>query len=337
MRGLLNGVLSGAILMASAGSALAQSAEAVTPELWLLKMSEAARTSNYVGTVTYRGDGLPEDETFRVTHRFHNGIERERVRSLTGEPREVETVGDKTICLLPQSRKLTVERPTPKGLFPGLTPERLRQVAQVYQFDDLGEKRVAGRLCRGIAIIPRDDFRYGYEVWADSKTAVPLKMDLRDGRGRVLEQMMFAEIEFPASIADSAFSATPAQVAEAPEPPAPPVPPVVPAAPLPPMLATLPPGFHVTLRDVRQVPGKGLVEHWLLSDGLSAISVFTTRRASSARGFQGIRPIGALNAYGRVSGRLHITVVGEVPPQTVKMVGDGLKDSEEAPSGPKHP
>lgn len=312
---------------------LQAAAQAEESGAWLVKMSEAARTANYQGIVTYRaGQGEEETaETFRVTHRFHNGIERERVQSLTGELREVEKKDSKMTCTVPKARRATAERPTPKGLFPGLTPERVRQISQVYQFDDLGQTRVAGRLCRGMAITPRDNYRYGYEVWADAQSAVPLKVMLRGRDGSTLETMEFTEVEFPASIPDSAFApsdpalpAVPAVAAPANPPPA------AVTEPAAPDFGPLPPGFQVTLRDVREVPGKGKVEHWLLSDGLSAISVFTTRRSAPARGFQGISRIGALNAYGRVSGSLHITVVGEVPPQTVRMVGDGVQPVADA-------
>jgi len=324
----------GAAVLALAAPVLAQTGAtpADEPTAWLVKMSEAAREVNYQGVVIYRGDDLLE--TFRVTHRYQNGVERERVHSLTGEPREVEKQGDQLICLLPKTRRATAERPTPKGLFPGLTAERVQQVAQVYQFDNLGEARVAGRVCRGIAITPRDDFRYGYEVWADAQSAVPLKVNLIGRDGALLEQMMFTEVEFPGSIPDSAF-VTPAPVRGESTKLAPAAPD---SAPVPTPVAAvfggqLPPGFRVIQRDVRNMPGKGMVEHWLLSDGLSAISVFTTRREAPTRGFQGFKPIGALNAYGRVSGSMHITVVGEVPQQTVKMVGDGLKLGEPAPEG----
>lgn len=321
IRLVLGGLLLTLAAPLSAQPAAGSAEEAAT---WLLKMSEAARVANYQGSVFYSGDEVTE--SFKVTHRYSSGVERERVQSLSGEPREVEKLGDKTICLLPSSRRQT-ERPTPKGLFPGLTRERLQQMAQVYNYQMLGEGRVAGRVCRGIAITPRDSLRYGYQVWADAQTGVPLKMELHDGAGRVLERMEFVEIDYPREIPDTAFAVQPSAFQTAAvAPPATATP-----MPLPAELAArfggrLPAGFHVTLRDVRAVPGKGVVEHWLLSDGLTAISVFTSsQRPAPSRGFTGSTRIGALNAYGRVSGSMHITVVGEVPPQTVQMVGDGLK------------
>ena len=295
------------------------------PASWLLRISEAAKSSNYQGVVIYRGEDMLE--TFRVTHRNQDGVERERVQSLTGEPRDILKQDGKTICLLPKSRRMSTEHPTPQGLFPGLTPEKIQRLQQVYELDDLGAERVAGRACRGIAITPRDRFRYGYEVWADAETAVPLKVNLIGHDGGVLEQMMFTEVRFPERIPDAAFALAgePSQSRSS-RPPRP-------ASAQAPMsvagLQGLPPGYHVTLRDVRPLGnGQGTVEHLLLSDGLSAISIFSTRGASPAKRFKGLSQMGAVHAYGRSVGTLQITVVGEAPKETIKLVGDSYTPAE---------
>jgi sigma-E factor negative regulatory protein RseB len=317
--------------LAAAGWSL--SATAADPAEWLSRMSEAARTANYQGVIVYQTqDRL---ETMRVVHRYKNGDEVERVQTLTGAPREILKQGNQVICLLPKDRKVTLELPTPKGLFPGLTPERVAQISRYYDFQDVGTARIAGRSCRGITIAPRDQFRYGYEIWADAATAVPVKVNLLGRNSAVMEQLMFTEIDFPKSIPDSALQTEldPKQfqkvtrVVQDPKPfddtaPS--------AADM--QFANLPPGYHVTMRDVRPTAdGQGLVEHLLLSDGLSAISVFSARRKVPAQAFQGASQIGALHAYGRVVGQVHITVVGEVPSETVRLIGENVQPAPSAP------
>lgn len=306
---------------------------------WLLKMSEAAKQNNYQGVVTYRGDEMLE--TFRVTHRWQDGVERERVQSLTGEPRDILKQDGKTICLLPKARRMSsAQQPTPQGLFPGLTAEKIDFLSKVYEFDDLGMQRVAGRMCRGIAITPRDRYRYGYEVWADLDSAVPLKVNLIGRDGSVLEQMQFTEVQFPGSIPDTAFVVPGGQMVREPMPPAVPAPPRQPSVQAVAQgLPQLPPGFKVTMRDVRPLAdGRGTVEHVLLSDGISAISIFTRRMTSAPdKPFHGVTQMGAVNAYGRTVGTVQITVVGEAPQETVKMVGDGYQPAPEAPSGAPPP
>ncbi|WP_028006813.1 MucB/RseB C-terminal domain-containing protein [Solimonas flava] len=316
--------------LAAAGWSLA--AAAADPSDWLAKMSEAARTANYQGVIVYQTQNRLE--TMRVVHRYKNGDEVERVQTLTGAPREILKQGNQVICLLPKDRKVTLELPTPKGLFPGLTPERVAQIARYYEFQDVGTARIAGRSCRGITIAPRDQFRYGYEIWADASTAVPVKVNLIGRDNRVMEQLMFTEIEFPKSIPDSALQTEldPQQfqkitrVVEDPRP----FDAADSTADM--QFANLPPGYHVTMRDVRPTAdGQGIVEHLLLSDGLSAISVFSARRKVPAQAFQGASQIGAMHAYGRVVGQVHITVVGEAPSEAVRLIGESVQPAPSAP------
>jgi sigma-E factor negative regulatory protein RseB len=331
------GLVAGLVLAAGAHAGSSEDAGE-----WLVKMSQAARTANYEGVLVYRGDEILE--TFRVTHRFQDGSERERVQSMTGEVREVLKQNNKLTCLLPKDRTLTANRPTtPKSLFKPLSQDRLQQIAAVYELRELGKARVAGRNCRGIAIAPRDEFRYGYELWADSHTGVPLKLSLVSHDGKLLEQMFFTEVSFPGRIPESAFADdVPAQTARVStataadaiaqaherEPVAEDVATTVAAT----AFSKLPPGFRVVKREIR-ASAAGVREHLVLSDGLSAVSVYRVLRSSpeaAAAAAQRLDQMGPLNAYSRSVGRVQITVVGEAPRQTVKMIGDNV-DSAFAP------
>ncbi|AXQ30226.1 hypothetical protein D0B54_16770 [Solimonas sp. K1W22B-7] len=319
----------GALALAAAPAAFA-----ADPADFLVRIGEAARSSNYQGVIVYRGDDMLE--TMRVTHRFKEGTEHERVQSLNGDLREILKENNKVICLLPKDRKLTMNLPTPKALFPALSPERLQQISQVYEFKDLGTARVAGRNCQGLAIAPRDQFRYGYEIWADQQSSVPLKVSLIGRDGTVLEQMMFTEIDFPATIPDAAFrpQLRPGETRQVVQ--------MIENPPLPPAgvanvsgsaglkLDRLPPGYRVAFRELRPTPnGQGMVEHLVLSDGLSAISVFSARRAAPPPGVQvqaqSVSQMGTMHAYRRMVGSFHVTVVGEAPQETVRMIGDGAR------------
>lgn len=315
-------------------------AAASGPADWLVEMSQAARSSNYEGVMIYRGESSLE--TFRVTHRYEAGEERERVQSLTGEPREILRVGDTVTCLLPRNRRLSSAREVPQSLFPVLTPAQVARIAEVYELKDLGEQRIAGRRCQGVAIAPRDRFRYGYEIWADSETRVPIKVTLRDPDGRTLEQMMFTEVRFPQSIPDSAFHIDPERSRELET--------VVSERAPPPatrvalggeavahdaqesrwQLHAVPRGFELVMHVQRALPeGRGRLQHWVLSDGLTAVSVFGREGAAGPMPVE--RPfstMGAVNAYRRSLESLQITVVGEVPQDTIRYIADGVGPAE---------
>jgi sigma-E factor negative regulatory protein RseB len=331
-----------ALALATAGVQAAEPSQAsadttdpADPAEWLLKASESSRHVSYQGVVVYRDSDTIE--TLRVVHRHKDGREQERLTSLSGTPRDTVRDDEHTNCALAHDHPAAAGD-SPQNLLPALSRKILREVAEHYGFRTLGEARVAGRISRGVSIDPRDEFRYGYEVWADRETAVALKVSLLDSKGRVIEQMMYTEIHYPARIADSAFTLAPGVRRLAPPPRAPAPPLASQAAQVPASnaaagswsLAGLPPGFRIVMRSLKPAPeGEGAVEHVLLSDGLSAVSVFSARMPQQDKLFRGFSHMGAMNAYGRTVGVFHVTVVGEVPQATVRMIGDGLKPVEQ--------
>jgi sigma-E factor negative regulatory protein RseB len=298
----------------------------------LLKAADAARTANYRGTVIYRAGG--NMESMRLIHGFADGLERERLVALTGEPREIIRLDNKVTCLLPKDRKLDLKRPALKGLLTHVSAESLKELSAWYELREVGTARVAGRACRGVELAPRDGYRYGFEIWADELTGVPLKVALTGPGRRALEEVMFTEVEFPAELPDEAFapgldpsrlkavtreepsmkelSGGSADISD-----------------FPIRFEKLPPGYRVTLREQRggnEVRGR--VEHLMLSDGLSAVSVFAALGVTPDKAFTGLTQMGAVQAYGRTLGRYHVTVVGETPVATVEAIAGGLSLSE---------
>jgi sigma-E factor negative regulatory protein RseB len=326
--------LSRALLLTLLTLASTAAIGAEEPAAMLMRMSEAARDANYQGVIVYRTqDRL---ETLKVVHGVREGAEIERIQTLTGAPSEIVKLNGRVICLLPKDRRLTLDRPTPKGLFPVLSKERVAQLMTMYDFEAIGAARVAGRQCNGLAITPKDELRYGYRIWADAETGVPLKVNLVGREGRVLEQMMFTEVDFPQQLPDAVFDteADRARAASAAQPPQPQA--AVDARDVPEaswQFRELPPGFRVAMRERRlTADGAGVIDHVLLTDGLTAISVFSAYREASAPAFQGQSRMGAVHAFGRMLGTFHITVVGEAPPETVRMIGESVQPPAREPT-----
>lgn len=308
-------------------AAAAESAN--SPEAMLAAAARASRTTDFEGVLLYRSGNAMG--VMQVVHRYKDHEESEHVLTLTGETRELIRQGDHLTCILPSDRRMTLQRPSMKSFLARLNGPVIAQISQWYAFKYLGATRVAGRDCVGVAVEPKDAYRYGYEVWLDRDNHLPLRVILRGENNRVLEQVMFTQIRFPASIPDKAFL------------------PVVPPSPdykvltrrlsrdAPPValqpitvdehwrFSKLPPGFHVLLHDQRDMPdGVGRVEHMLISDGLSSVSVFAAQEQPSEPSFQGLSHMGSLYAYGRNLDGYHITVVGEAPARTVEMIGNAM-------------
>ncbi len=207
------------------------------------------------------------------------------------------------------------------GRLPNMDADRAGQ----YRITEQGADRVSGRHVRIIAITPVDDLRYGYRIWIDAATALPLRTQLLSKGGEVIEQLLFTDIAVPARISDAELApavdahnfrwvhqdtdlvdvrslATSWQA------------------------STLPPGFRMTASARQLLPG-GPVEHLVFSDGLASVSVFVpivpdlrgqpVQDASTAIGFS--------SAYSTVVAGYHITAVGEVPAATVRAIAQSIR------------
>lgn len=325
-----------ALLLASAQAAATPHAAAGNELKPLLeRMSEALRTLNYAGTLVYLHDNQLESMLIRRSVRGDQ--EQEHLISLNGVPREVHRDQRAVTCVMPDLRAISVDPRTPGArLWPRrhLDPELL---TGHYQLHSLGDSRVAGRLVQVIGIIPKDELRYGYRFYLDEGTGLPLKTDLMDQDARPIEQIMFTSLDLEPP------DMTPSQGhVEAPDgfrklrndPPHPQTPPLPPAW----TFQVLPPGFRVQMHN-HWVDAEGQrIEHFLLGDGLAALSLYV-ETAPKEDGLQGGAHVGAINAWGRRLGEHQVTAVGEVPERTVQWVIDSLRpiSQAQAPRGDPTP
>ena len=111
---------------------------------------------------------------------------------------------------------------------------------------------------------------------------MPLKSQLCDPHGQVIEQIVFANLTLPAHIPDAAFrpdvSTEGFQWVRDVRPPL--------MAPAPDSSAwnalQLPPGFHMTLRSAQTLPGSTqVVDHIVFTDGVASVSVFVEHRETT--------------------------------------------------------
>src|ERR1700686_3124035 len=255
-----------AALLATAGAAVAED----DPLDWLAPADEALATRNCAGVFVHEHAGQPE--TLRVIHRVGSDGVSERLLSMDGSGREFIRKGSQLTCYLPDQHTVLVEKSSDAGLLLGSLPHVDATSAGHYQVTELQKTRVSGRDARVIAVVPMDQLRYGYRVWIDEATAMPLKTQLRSSSGQVLEQIVFTDLRLPTHIADSELE--PAvdarnyrrvqQLADAVDSR---------GVSISWEQSVLPPGFRMTV-SARQVLRSGPVEHLVFSDGLASVSVF---------------------------------------------------------------
>ena len=289
------------------------------------KMSQASQTLTYSGAFVFAHDG--ELETMRIYHSQFEGVERERLVSLSGEAREIIRDAENVVCIWPGTKSVSVSRATPRTPFPEFDADQLGQLAKLYSFKRNGMDRVAGREAKVVDIRPLDNYRYGYRLWIDAETFLMLRSVMSDNRGSVIEQVMFTEIEFPESIAAELLSASvegerlewveDSDEHAEPEPPDTDIPGVG--------NFSAPEGFTLMSDKVLMLPEDSVVRRLMYTDGLASMSVYIASSADDGKSeLQGISGMGAVHAYGVMQGDWHVTVVGEVPKTTVTMMGKSL-------------
>ena len=242
------------------------------PREWLQKMSQALATRNYDGTFFHLSEGRVE--TMRIVHRVRAGRVTERLQSLDGSGREFVRNNDELTCYLPDQHTVLVEPRQDHGPFLGSLPQFGADVNEFYRIESLPDAHILGRAARVIAVNPKDQFRFGYRLWLDEKTAMPLKTQLCDSRGQVIEQIFFARLDMPENIPDSDLAPAvrtdgmrwvrqgPSQESASPT--------------LSAFRASeLPPGFRLTVAGAQTIGGATVpASHLVYSDGLATVSVF---------------------------------------------------------------
>src|ERR1700756_829027 len=182
---------------------VAMAVAAEEPAKWLERMNQALTTRNYDGTFSHWQGGRVE--MLRIIHRVQNGAVSERLVSLDGSGREFIRTGSNLACYLPDKHTVLVEnRPADESLLRGF-PTINDQTASFYDIKEIAKERLNRRDTHVITVSPKDEYRYGYRLWIDETTAMPLKTQLCDAHGRVIEQIVFASLTLSSRIPDSEF------------------------------------------------------------------------------------------------------------------------------------
>lgn len=312
-------------LIVGAGGPLALAAPASaaqsSPGLELLhKMQDAARGLDYAGVYTYQ-QGTTVLST-RIVHIVDGTGERERIVLLDGQPREYIRHNDTTQCLLPDQKVVLVER-RESDRFPAILFGSADNIPEHYDLK-LGDtpQRVAGRDCHELTLAPRDAQRYGYKLCADRASGLLLRAQTVGPEG-VLTQVVFNTLDIGKDVSSDALSpgwntkgwkrvdvsVTPVDLAAEG------------------WRIPLPAGYAPLTQVVRRMKAGHPAKQLVASDGLSAISVFIEDydpAADSASASRLVRD-GSVSAYRKRVGDHWLTVLGEVPVETVRALADGTE------------
>ncbi|MCP5419675.1 MAG: MucB/RseB C-terminal domain-containing protein [Gammaproteobacteria bacterium] len=320
-----------AVLWSAAAWAAAEDAQHNEARQWLERMIKATRTLDYEGDFIYlQGEHL---EAMHITHSNQADGELQHMISLNGPMREVVVSNNKVTCLSPKQQVIFNGSHYSRSSFPISVPKDLSKLEVFYAFKLMGTDRVAGQDTQIIAIQPRDNLRFGYQLWLDHDTGMVLRSALLDEAGRIVEQMMFTDLRLqPAEMVKQASLASITTAAMLNDANAEVVDTEEQTTPAPWVVEHMPGGFEqIMYNRVPDTPGHQPIDHLVLTDGLVTVSVFVEHLVDAEPLLKGASRMGAMNAFGTtLDDDYQVVAVGEVPPATVQLIASSVKHQPEA-------
>lgn len=290
----------------------------------LKKIANATRQFNYSGTFVYQHGG--KSETSRIVHYVNNaGGEFEKLEALDGPPREVIRNNDQLTCYLPNLKTVIIEQRDTRQL-PVLVPERMSGIVENYTVKLAGNDRVAGYDCNVVMLEPKDNMRYGRSFCAETGSGLPLRTRTINEKRETIESFAFTQLtiggNFNSDKVKSKYAAisknwrvdrsaltVSEQKADAGW-----------------VVGHQPAGFRKTTEINRSIAGRhGAVSHIVLSDGITAVSVFIEAKPKDRVVAQALAHQGAVNIYTRPHAGHVVTVLGEAPAVTIMQIANSLE------------
>lgn len=289
---------------------------------WLNQVASAAGRLNYTGTFVYQHGSTVE--VSKVSHRVDGGAEMTKIDVLSGPPHAFVSVNDDVFCYIPDGDRVKVEKRERHKFFPALLPVPASAIAENYALKPLGHANIAGHDCVGVMLVPKDEYRYGYILWADADTGLLLKAQPLDADNKPSGQFVFTQVSIGTAPQRDAFKSgyddkktvhvanedtyglTDWRVKQ------------------------LPAGFAKVMEARRMLPGKKTpVVQLVYSDGLATVSLFIEPYANLVNPMRGLSRQSLLNVYARPVGAYQVTALGEVPSDTVMQMANSLTQEKE--------
>lgn len=292
---------------------------------WLERMNEAVGTRTYDAEFVHLARG--QAERLRILHRHGAGGVEERLVSLSGSGREVIRNRAGVYCYLADQRRVLVEAHDARGPLLGTLPA-FDVAALEASYEPVLRQRVRSLLGTQAMLVdvrPRDRHRFGYRLWIDEASYMPVRTELYDAGGRILEQVLFLRLDFPAHLPSRelrpaldvrGYTYVSQERATLRSP-----------AALPWDSAELPPGFHLAAAAEQVLQGGAPALHLVLSDGLATVSVFIEQPVAGRPVREGQGSVGSAYAMSRLVGGQQVTAIGEVPPDTVRLIAAAIESA----------
>lgn len=332
-------LLAGAALLAPSARAQVEDSpeKAHDATYWLARIHDAAAKHNFQGTFVVSAGGSVASA--RIVHFCRGSNQFERIESLDGRQRQIYRHNETVHSFWPRERIAVVETRQTIREFPSLLTAEAERIVEHYGVEPLGEDRVAGHQAHVLLLRPRDGWRFGYRLWAEKHSGLLLRAEVFDAREVVLEASAFSELMIgiepqPERVLEAMKQLEGFDVKR-------PVLTAVDPAHEGWVFKQTPPGFrHVSsvkrpmtaaaepasaVQRAQAPEPSAQVLQSIYSDGLTHVSVFIEPYDADLHRREMLMAMGATQTIVRRQGDWWLTVIGDVPPVTLRAFADGLE------------
>ncbi|MEZ9398303.1 sigma-E factor regulatory protein RseB [Vibrio splendidus] len=291
-------------------------AEEPTAKALLHQMNEVSQHLNY--ELSYILIKKSSIEPLLYRHAVNDDQQLAHLVYLSGPIREVIRRGDEVSYIEPGTEPFTIQSGSMVAPVIPMINRDIDSLNQYYDFVKVGRAREAGSTTQVLRVVPKDGLRYSYVVWVDEKTSLPLRADLLDRDGEVLEQYRTISYVVNDKIAEAMGGLNQAQLPK--------------VLSLPEGLVSetnwqaswIPEGFKSKeLSRYQMAATDKMVESQLFSDGLFSFSVYIADKDEHSLKGQLVRQ-GRRTLHSLVIGDKEISVVGDIPPATAKRIAQSV-------------
>lgn len=313
----------GLLLLTLSSAAFAQAANLPAGEL-VSRIQSAAQTMSFSGTYVHQQDSTLH--TLRIVQSKDAKGMVTKVQALDGRRQEIIRTNSETRIYSPdrQAVKLDQSRSL-RPAFPGMFLGKPENALRYYDLSVGADMRIADIDAVEVNLKPKDDQRWPIRMWVDKRTSLMMKCQKLNRDGSVIEQVAFSDFSTAAkgnqTVSLPSFQGArdwpvsdESMVALSP----------MPRLKFKPEAAR---GFELIA--VYQRAGQDTqpfsLRRYVLTDGVATISVFVQPKRTSNALTDQVSSRGALSMMSKMIQDSWVTVMGEVPPETLRQFASSLE------------
>ncbi len=295
------------------------SAEEISAEALLHQMNQASKHLNYeLSYILIKKNSI---EPLRYMHANDNDMVYAHLVYLSGPVREVIRRGQEVSYIEPGVEPFSIESGNMVAPLIPMLDSDIGKLSEYYDFVLMGRAREANSAAQVVRVVPKDGQRYSYVMWIDEKSKLPLRADLVDRDGEVLEQYRTISYTVSDRIASALVKLEDVKLPN--------------VISMPKQETTesfwkvkwIPSGFEAhNLNRYKMVTTQKVVESQMYSDGLFSFSVYVSEADDLSLKNKLIRQ-GRRTLQSFVRGNKEVTVVGDIPPATAVKIAKSVNFS----------